>query len=89
LYHEINRGKDAALRSGLAAATKPYIFVQNAVSRVRSSRFRGDAAALLDGLADMVYGSRFLGGPHRVLFFWHYIGNRLLTLLCDIITNIN
>jgi glycosyltransferase involved in cell wall biosynthesis len=89
LYHEVNRGKGAALRSGFAAATRPYVCVQDADLEYDPADFAAMLPPLLDGRADMVYGSRFLGGPHRVLFFWHYIGNRLLTLFSDMITNIN
>ncbi|SRR5579885_945437 len=89
VYHEKNSGKGAALRSGFALATRPYIFVQDADLEYDPRDFALMLPALMDGRADMVYGSRFLGGPHRVLFFWHYIGNRLLTLLSNIVTDLN
>ena len=89
LYHAKNAGKGAALRSGFAAASRPYVFVQDADLEYDPKDFVKMLPPLVDGRADMVYGSRFLGGPHRVLFFWHYIGNRLLTLLSNMVTNLN
>jgi glycosyltransferase involved in cell wall biosynthesis len=89
LYHETNRGKGAALRSGFSLATRPYVFVQDADLEYDPEDFARMLPPLVDGRADMVYGSRFLGGPHRVLFFWHYVGNRLLTLLSNMITDLN
>ena len=89
VYHERNAGKGAALRSGFAQASKPYVFVQDADLEYDPNDFAAMLPPLLDGRADMVYGSRFLGGPHRVLFFWHYIGNRLLTLISNLITGLN
>jgi glycosyltransferase involved in cell wall biosynthesis len=89
LYHEKNMGKGAALRSGWTLATNPYVFVQDADLEYDPKDFAAMLPPLLDGRADMVYGSRFLGGPHRVLFFWHYVGNRLLTLLSNMFTNLN
>jgi glycosyltransferase involved in cell wall biosynthesis len=89
LYHEKNLGKGAALRSGWTLATKTYVFVQDADLEYDPKDFAAMLPPLVDGRADMVYGSRFLGGPHRVLFFWHYVGNRLLTLLSNMFTNLN
>lgn len=88
-YHGVNQGKGAALRSGYALASNRYLFVQDADLEYDPSDFAVMLPPLLDGRADMVYGSRFLGGPHRVLFFWHYVGNRLLTLLSNMLTNLN
>jgi glycosyltransferase involved in cell wall biosynthesis len=88
-YHAVNRGKGAALRTGFAAARNPYVVVQDADLEYDPRDYRQLLEALLDGRADMVYGSRFLGGPHRVLFFWHYVGNRLLTLASDMMCNLN
>jgi glycosyltransferase involved in cell wall biosynthesis len=89
IHHPVNRGKGAALRSGIAAATGQVIVVQDADLEYNPS----DLPALLEpiraGRADAVYGSRFQGGPHRVLFFWHSVGNRLLTLLSNMFTNLN
>jgi glycosyltransferase involved in cell wall biosynthesis len=89
VYHQRNRGKGAALRSGFALATRPYLFVQDADLEYDPKDFLLMLPPLVDGRADMVYGSRFLSGPHRVLFFWHYVGNRLLTLVSNIITDLN
>jgi glycosyltransferase involved in cell wall biosynthesis len=89
VYHEQNQGKGAALRSGFRLATKPYVFVQDADLEYDPKDFAVMLAPLADGRADMVYGSRFLGGPHRVMFFWHYLGNRLLTLASNIINDLN
>lgn len=88
-YHAVNRGKGAALRMGFAAAKNPYVIVQDADLEYDPRDYRLILEPLLDGRADMVYGSRFLGGPHRVLFFWHYVGNRLITLLSNMISDLN
>ncbi len=87
--HARNRGKGAALRLGFAATTHPYVFVQDADLEYDPRDYKAMIEPLLDGRADMVYGSRFLGGPHRVLFFWHYLGNRLVTLLSNAISDLN
>jgi glycosyltransferase involved in cell wall biosynthesis len=89
LYHAKNRGKGAALRLGFAAASNPYVFVQDADLEYDPKDYARVIEPLLDGRADMVYGSRFLGGPHRVLFFWHYLGNRLITLVSNMISDLN
>ena len=89
LYHAVNRGKGAALRLGFAAAKNPYVIVQDADLEYDPRDFRHVLEPLLDGRADMVYGSRFLGGPHRVLFFWHALGNRLLTLISNAVSDLN
>jgi len=89
LFHTVNMGKGAALRRGFAAATHPYVFVQDADLEYDPADYRTMIEPLLDGRADMVYGSRFLGGAHRVMFFWHYAGNRLLTLLSNMVSNLN
>lgn len=88
-HHAVNRGKGAALRTGFAAARNPYVVVQDADLEYDPRDYRHLLEPLLDGRADMVYGSRFLGGPHRVLFFWHYVGNRMLTLASNMLCNIN
>jgi len=89
LHHETNRGKGAALRTGFAAATGDILLVQDADLEYNPQDYGKLLAPILKGEADVVYGSRFLGGPHRVLFFWHAVGNRLLTLLSNIFTNLN
>jgi len=88
-YHATNRGKGAALRMGFAAARNPYVFVQDADLEYDPRDYATMIAPMLDGRADMVYGSRFLGGPHRVMFFWHYVANRTVTLLSDIVSDLN
>jgi glycosyltransferase involved in cell wall biosynthesis len=88
-YHTRNRGKGAALRLGFASASNPYVFVQDADLEYDPHDYHLMIEPLLDGRADMVYGSRFLGGPHRVLFFWHYLGNRLITLASNVISDLN
>jgi glycosyltransferase involved in cell wall biosynthesis len=89
IFHSKNAGKGAALRSGFALATNPYVLIQDADLEYDPNDFAAMLAPLVDGRADMVYGSRFLGGPHRVLFFWHYVANRLLTLAANMITDLN
>jgi glycosyltransferase involved in cell wall biosynthesis len=88
-YHSENRGKGAALRLGFAATRNPYVFVQDADLEYDPRDYGLMIEPLLDGRADMVYGSRFLGGTHRVLFFWHYLGNRLVTLMSNAISDLN
>jgi glycosyltransferase involved in cell wall biosynthesis len=88
-YHAVNRGKGAALRMGFAAAKNTYVIVQDADLEYDPADYKLVLAPLLDGRADMVYGSRFLGGPHRVLLFWHYLGNRLITLVSNMISDLN
>lgn len=89
LYHAVNRGKGASLRLGFAAAKNQYVIVQDADLEYDPRDYRHVLEPLIDGRADMVYGSRFLGGPHRVLFFWHSVGNRLLTLLSNAVSDLN
>ena len=88
-FHALNRGKGAALRTGFAAARNPYVVVQDADLEYDPRDYGHLLEALLDGRADMVYGSRFLGGPHRVLLYWHFFGNRMLTLASNIMCNLN
>ncbi|MBI2989765.1 MAG: glycosyltransferase family 2 protein [Candidatus Magasanikbacteria bacterium] len=90
LFHPENKGKGAALRSGFAAAKGDFVIIQDADLEYNPEEYPVLLEPLLDGRADVVYGSRFLGNrPHRVLFFWHYVGNRFLTLLSNMFTNIN
>lgn len=89
ILHERNRGKAAALRTALAAATGDLILIQDADLEYDPSDYPALLGPLLDGRADVVYGSRFLGGPHRVLFFWHYFGNLVFTLLANVLYDIN
>ena len=89
LYHERNQGKGAALRTGFAAASGDIVIVQDADLEYDPREYPRLLEPILDGRADVVYGSRFLGGPHRVLYFWHYAGNRFLTTLANILSNLN
>jgi glycosyltransferase involved in cell wall biosynthesis len=84
-----NRGKGAALRRGFAEARGAVILIQDADLEYDPSDYPGLLGPIDRGEADVVYGSRFLGGPHRVLLFWHYVGNRLLTTLSNVFTNLN
>ena len=87
--HERNRGKGAALRTGFAQARGDIVLVQDADLEYDPADYPSLLKSLLDGRADAVYGSRFLGGPHRVLLFWHRLGNGVVTLLSNILTNLD
>ena len=89
LYHAVNQGKGAALRTGIAAATGDIVLIQDADLEYDPSEYGVLIQPILAGRADVVYGSRFLSGPHRVLFFWHSLGNRVLTLLSNMFTDLN
>lgn len=90
IYQPANRGKGAALRTGFAAATGDILLVQDADLEYSPSDYPALLQPIFSGNADVVFGSRFLGGrPHRVLYFWHMVGNRFLTLLSNMSTNLN
>jgi glycosyltransferase involved in cell wall biosynthesis len=90
ILHEKNFGKGAALRSGFKAASGDCVIVQDADLEYDPLEYELLIQPIIEGKADVVYGSRFSGaGPHRVLYFWHYVGNRFLTLLSNMFTNLN
>ena len=89
LHHPANRGKGAALRSGIAVATGDIIAVQDADLEYDPVDLPALITPIVKGRADAVYGSRFQGGPHRVLFFWHMVGNSIVTFLSNMFTNLN
>jgi glycosyltransferase involved in cell wall biosynthesis len=88
-FHACNQGKGAALHTGFSNAQGDIILIQDADLEYDPAEFPALLKPILDGRADAVYGSRFLGGPHRVLFFWHYVGNKLLTTLSNMLSNLN
>jgi glycosyltransferase involved in cell wall biosynthesis len=87
--HERNAGKGAALRTGFAAATGDVVIIQDADLEYDPSEYERLLQPILDGHADVVYGSRFLGGPHRVLHFWHFVGNMVITMFSNMCTDLN
>lgn len=89
LFHDRNRGKGAALRTGFREVEGDIVIIQDADLEYDPQDYPALLKPILDGRADVVYGSRFLGGPHRVLFFWHYLGNKILTLISNMLTNLN
>ena len=87
IYHNRNKGKGAALRTGFESVTGDIVIIQDADLEYDPNEYPKLLEPITDGRADVVYGSRFIGGPHRVLFFWHYVGNKLLTLISNALTN--
>ena len=90
IQHKANQGKGAAIQTALARVTGDYVLIQDADLEYNPAEYEKLIAPVLEGNADIVYGSRFMGGqPHRILFFWHTLGNKLLTFISNILTNMN
>ena len=89
IYQPRNQGKGAAVRRGFQAVSKSIVIIQDADLEYNPREYMMLITPILEGKAEVVYGSRFLGGPHRVLYFWHSMGNKLLTLISNMLTNVN
>ncbi len=89
LFHESNRGKGGAIRTAIPHVTGDVVIIQDADLEYHPSEYPRLIAPILEGKADVVYGSRFQGGPHRVLFFWHAVGNKMITTLSNVLTDLN
>ncbi len=89
IFHETNQGKGAAIRTAIAHVTGDIVLIQDADLEYDPQDYPALLQPILEQRADVVFGNRFHGGPHRVLYFWHFVGNKLLTTLCNIVTNLN
>jgi glycosyltransferase involved in cell wall biosynthesis len=89
IFHNKNRGKGAAIKTAIPYVSGDIVIIQDADLEYSPREYKKIIAPIIEGKADVVYGSRFLGGPHRVLLFWHFAANILLTMLCNLLYNVN